>query len=56
MVNNISVQNNIGISPSFQKKKSPSVQIPNETSQEKLDRIYRSQGLVGKFFDKIQAL
>ncbi|MBE7704014.1 MAG: hypothetical protein E7Z89_08195 [Cyanobacteria bacterium SIG28] len=54
MVNNISVHKNIGISPSFEKKKVNRVQITNETPQEKLDRIYRSQGLIGKFFDKIQ--
>ena len=56
MVNDIGLQNNICnayISPNFKKKKNTQTQIIESTPQEKLDRIYRSQGLTGKLFDKI---
>ena len=58
MVNNIVVQNKVStqvVSPNFEKK-TPRVQTVDITPSDKLDRIYRSQGLVGKVFDKVQGL
>lgn len=55
MVNNIDfhMQSSVPKSyPAFQKQKKHA-QIVDKTPQDKLDRIYRSQGLVGKLFDKI---
>lgn len=55
MVSNIVLNNDVGTksSPVFEKK---NVRVQNmpKTPEEKLDQIYRSQGLLGKLFDKIQ--
>lgn len=58
MVSNINTQNINGKSTNnlaFERKKKQFVVIDN-SPQEKLNRIYRSQGLVGKIFDKINGL
>ncbi len=39
----------------FQKKRVVTDRIIDKSPQEKLDRIYRSQGFLGKLFDKIQS-
>lgn len=54
MVSNVVLNNkvNINSSPAFKKKNK--VQVLPKTPEEKLNQIYRSQGLLGKLFDKIQ--
>ena len=56
MVNDIRLQNQVAIScnsPTFEKREKRYIQPIDKTPQDRFDRIYRSQGLVGKFFDKI---
>ena len=56
-MNNIVLSNNVNTpnyTPAFQKQKQAKKDFVDKTPEEKLNRIYRSQGMLGKFFDKIQ--
>ena len=56
-MNNIVLSNSINTpnyTPAFQKQKQAKKDFVYKTPEEKLNRIYRSQGILGKFFDKIQ--
>ena len=56
-MNNIVLSNSVNTQnyePVFQKQKRAKTVYIDKTPEEKLNRIYRSQGILGKFFDKIQ--
>ena len=56
-MNNIVLSNSVNTQnyePVFQKPKRAKTVYIDKTPEEKLNRIYRSQGMLGKFFDKIQ--
>ena len=53
VLNNVNTNLSAASSPNFQKRRRNRKPV-DRTPQEKLDRIYRSQGLIGKLFDKIQ--